>query len=88
MSTMGYGTHLPVLFVSNGNGEDAIACGIVRALQRRAPDLRVMALPLVGDGRAYERLGVEVVGPRGSMPSGGLIMAGWRQALHDLRAGV
>src|SRR5687768_7654065 len=77
-----------VLIMSNGYGEDAIACGIVESLQRTAPALRVLAMPLVGEGRAYQHLGVEVVGPRVLLPSGGLILAGWTNILTDMRAGL
>jgi uncharacterized protein (TIGR03492 family) len=77
-----------VLIVSNGYGEDAIACGIVASLQRTAPTLRLLAMPLVGEGRAYQKLGVEVVGPRELLPSGGLILAGWSNILSDMRAGL
>mgnify|MGYP006275903821 CR=1 FL=1 len=76
-----------VLFVSNGFGEDTIAASIVEEIQRVDGAPRVLAMPLVGEGLAYQRLGVEIVGPRRSMPSGGLIMAGWSHLLKDLRAG-
>lgn len=76
----------PVLFVSNGYGEDVIAAGIVEALLRRG--VRVMALPLVGEGHAYARVGAELVGPRELMPSGGLIMENWARFFTDVGAGL
>ena len=76
-----------VLFVSNGYGEDTIAASIVEQLLDMLNPPRVLAMPLVGEGRAYARLGVEVVGPRRLMPSGGLVLAGWSNILTDLRAG-
>lgn len=79
---------IPVLFVSNGYGEDAIAGGIVESLQATAPHLRILAMPLVGQGKAYSRLGVEVVGPQVLLPSGGLILSKWTHIFSDLRAGL
>lgn len=78
----------PVLFVSNGYGEDAIAGGIVERLLATPGAPRVLAMPLVGEGRAYNRLGVEVVGPRELLPSGGLILARWANIFRDLHAGL
>ncbi len=77
-----------ILFVSNGYGEDTIASSIVSQLLPRAAGYRVMAMPLVGEGRAYNQPGVELVGPRELLPSGGLILARWANILHDLRAGL
>lgn len=76
-----------VLFVSNGFGEDTIASSIVEHLLAAVNPPRVIAMPLVGEGLAYARLGIELVGPRELMPSGGLILAGWSNILTDMRAG-
>lgn len=76
-----------VLVLSNGYGEDTIAASIVSHLLASGSPVRVLAMPLVGEGRAYARLGVEIVGPRQLMPSGGLILAGWSNILTDIRAG-
>ncbi len=60
-----------VLFLSNGHGEDLNASLILRALLELAPDVDVAALPIVGQGQAYRRLGVNIIGPTQQLPSGG-----------------
>lgn len=77
-----------VLFVSNGYGEDTIAAAIVEPLLRPGSPVDVVALPLVGAGQAYRRLGVPIVGPGVLLPSGGLILARWNNLWHDFRAGL
>lgn len=76
-----------ILFLSNGFGEDTIAASIVEEIQRIDGAPRVLAMPLVGEGQAYQRLGVDIVGPRRLMPSGGLILTGWSNIITDIRAG-
>ena len=72
-----------VLLVSNGAGEDAIA----REVACRAKGLDLDALPLVGQGVAYEGV-ARRVGPRRSMPSGGLIPEALGNLLRDLAGGL
>jgi uncharacterized protein (TIGR03492 family) len=72
-----------VLLVSNGAGEDAIA----REVACRAQGLELEALPLVGQGVAYEGV-ARRVGPRRSMPSGGLIPEALGNLLRDLVGGL
>jgi len=60
-----------VLFLSNGHGEDLNSSLIVAALQRQQPDLAVSALPIVGEGKAYRRLGVPIICPTQQLPSSG-----------------
>jgi len=61
-----------VLFLSNGHGEDAISCQILQALKASSSDVDVAAMPIVGDGAAYGRSGVPMIGPTSKMPSGGV----------------
>jgi len=75
----------PVLFVTNGHGEVAIA-------ERIAAELRALGawrtdhFPLVGAG--FARPGFPDVGPQARMPSGGLVaMGNVRAFAQDLRAG-
>lgn len=77
-----------VLFVSNGYGEDTIAASIVERLMAPGSPVDVAALPMVGEGQAYRRLGVEMVGPSVLLPSGGLILARWANIWNDFRAGL
>lgn len=60
-------------------------------LDRMVPHLpgwRFVALPLVGDGRAYDGGAAEVVGPRQSLPAAGLTLHHPALAWRDLRAGL
>lgn len=75
-----------VRLLSNGHGEDAVGALLAEALLKLEPKLNVQAFPVVGAGRAYERL-VPVLGPRRTMPSGGLMMHTGAAFWGDLRAG-
>ena len=74
-----------VLFVSNGHGEAAIAARLAAELRVRVP-FQTDHLALVGDKPSPT--GFVDVGPRRSMPSGGLVaMGNVRAFVGDLRAG-
>ena len=77
-----------LLCLSNGHGEDEVAVRILAALQQRSGFLKLAALPLVGTGSAYTRLGISVLEPIQSMPSGGFIATDGRQLVRDLRHGL
>jgi len=75
-----------VLFVTNGHGEAAIAERIAVELERIVPGAQLDHLALVGDTPSRH---LRDVGPRASMPSGGLIaMFNLRNIARDLRAGL
>jgi len=74
------------LFVSNGHGEDVIAAALACRLQARGVEL--VAVPLVGRGGAYERIGVTVLGPRSELPGGGFTMMSLAAFWADLRGGL
>jgi uncharacterized protein (TIGR03492 family) len=75
-----------VLFVSNGHGEAAIADRIAAELRAVMPDATLDHLALVGEPTSDS---MREVGPRRTMPSGGLIaMGNVRNLLRDLRAGL
>lgn len=76
-----------LLAVSNGHGEDEIACRVLDALRPRVPGLRVEAWAMVGRGAAYRARGVPVVGPANLLPSEGFGTLGLRSFLRDLAAG-
>jgi uncharacterized protein (TIGR03492 family) len=74
-----------ILFVSNGHGETAIAARIAREL-RAISSAQLDHLPLVGEGATGAEL--QVIGPRATMPSGGLVaMGNVGNLARDLRAG-
>ncbi len=75
-----------VLFVSNGHGEVAIAARIARAV-RELSEIRCDHLALVGDASRTGTL--HDVGPRRSMPSGGMIaMGNVANIARDVAAGL
>jgi uncharacterized protein (TIGR03492 family) len=60
-----------ILFLSNGHGEDLNASLILKALREIAPDIETAAMPIVGEGNAYRKLEVPIIGPTQKLPSGG-----------------
>jgi len=78
---------LRVLFVANGHGETAIAARIAQDVRAAAGfPVGLDLLPLVGTGAGAAPLAL--VGPRATMPSGGLVAMGNVAAFaRDLRAG-
>jgi len=78
-----------LLCLSNGHGEDVIAVRVLQALQHLSNVPKLFALPLVGEGRAYQALGIPLIGPVKAMPSGGFIyLDGGRQLARDLQGGL
>ncbi len=77
-----------VLFLSNGHGEDAINCQILKALRASGADVDVSAMPVVGDGAAYTRSTVPIIGPTSKMPSSGVFYMNPLYLLKDIRAGL
>jgi len=62
-----------VLFLSNGHGEDLITTTIIKKLFEECSYLSIRALPLVGEGKAYDEVDIKVLGPRKMMPSSGFV---------------
>lgn len=79
---------MKLLCLSNGHGEDIIAISILQQLQRLSPTLQLSALPLVGEGYAYQNLNIPVIGKVQQMPSGGFIYMDSRQLLRDVKGGL
>lgn len=80
------GSSFTILCISNGHGEDQVASRIVMALRERG--VEIIALPIVGEGGAYRRLGVPTLDAVQTMPSGGFIYQDWRQFWRDLQGGL
>ncbi|HZO93821.1 MAG TPA: hypothetical protein VFB22_08610 [Candidatus Baltobacteraceae bacterium] len=74
------------LFVSNGHGEAAIAAAIAARVRDLDPGLRTEHLPLVGEAHGAQPF--PDVGPRRTMPSGGLVVMNPRALARDVRAGL
>jgi uncharacterized protein (TIGR03492 family) len=81
-------TPLQLLVLSNGHGEDIISIRILRELQKLSAPPDIFALPLVGEGIAYQELAIPVVGSVRKMPSGGFIYMDGRQLMGDVRGGL
>ena len=77
-----------LLCISNGHGEDLIAVRILQSVQGLLPHLEMAALPIVGEGRQYQKLGIEIIGPTKQMPSGGFIYMDGQQLARDLQGGL
>lgn len=77
-----------ILFISNGHGEDNHSSYVIETLLQLYPSLEVAAMPIVGEGNAYRRLGVPIIGPTQNMPSGGFSYINRLRLLTDLKAGL
>jgi len=77
-----------ILLVSNGHAEDLTAAAIGAHLRHSLPDTEMRALPLVGMGKAYDQKGIENLGLRKVLPSGGFAKEGLGYFLKDLAAGL
>jgi uncharacterized protein (TIGR03492 family) len=79
---------LEIFVVSNGLIEDMMACQIIKHLKQNIPTITIKALPLVGEGKAYIRENVQVLGPCKNLPSEGLTHFGFKYLLKDIKAGL
>lgn len=79
---------MKLLCISNGHGEDAIALPILQELRRLPnPPAEIVALPIVGVGKAYSDNDFSIVGAVQTMPSGGFNQDR-RQLIRDIRGGL
>ncbi|WP_267383421.1 lipid-A-disaccharide synthase-related protein [Cyanobacterium sp. uoEpiScrs1] len=77
-----------VLFISNGTGEDLNASLILQSLIKIAPKTNIVAMALVGSGNAYQRLGISLIGPRQTLPSGGIFYTHFLNLVKDISSGL
>lgn len=77
-----------LLFISNGHGEDLISCQIIQHFRQICPNTAIAALPIVGEGKAYHRLNVEIISPTLPLPSGGVFYMNPFFLIKDLWAGL
>ncbi|MBE9098204.1 lipid-A-disaccharide synthase-related protein [Vacuolonema iberomarrocanum] len=77
-----------LLCLSNGHGEDAIACRILQSLQQSTAIKELAALPLVGTGQAYQAANIPIIGRTQAMPSGGFVYMDGSQLARDVRGGL
>ncbi|MEO1670809.1 MAG: lipid-A-disaccharide synthase-related protein [Cyanobacteria bacterium J06631_2] len=79
---------MKLLVLSNGHGEDIIAIRIIERLLQDFKELEITALPIVGQGYAYQKLNIPLAGRVQQMPSGGFIYQGGSPLWQDLRGGL
>ena len=79
---------MKLLVLSNGHGEDGIAASIIEQLCIIADKLEIQALPIVGTGYVYSKLGIPIIGEVQQMPSGGFIYMGGNPLWQDLNDGL
>lgn len=77
-----------MLFLSNGHGEDICNSQILQSFIQLKPDAEVAAMPIVGDGDAYRRLGVSIICPTSRMPSGGVFYMNPLFLFKDIKEGL
>ncbi len=77
-----------LLFLSNGHGEDLNSCCIIQTLTKKYPQVEVAAMPIVGEGEAYHQLGIPIIGPVQTMPSGGIFYMNPLSLLKDISSGL
>ena len=68
-------------------GEDQIAVRIIKQLQI-VTNIELVALPIVGQGYAYENNHIAIAGRVQQMPSGGFIYMGGNPLWQDVRGGL
>ncbi|MGK7939762.1 MAG: lipid-A-disaccharide synthase-related protein [Crocosphaera sp.] len=78
---------MKILVISNGHGEDVIAASLVEALTGLSNVSNIAALPLVGEGYAYQRLSIPIIGTVKTMPSGGFNQD-IKQLWRDVKGGL
>ncbi|MEO1396985.1 MAG: lipid-A-disaccharide synthase-related protein [Cyanobacteria bacterium J06634_5] len=77
-----------LLYISNGHGEDNHSSHIIRTLRAIRPELDIAALPIVGEGNAYKKIGIPIVGPTYTLPSGGFTYMNRLRLIDDIKAGL
>lgn len=64
---------MKILIISNGYGEDHIACNLINAIKQTVPQAEFITIPLVGEGHAYKSNGLKPIIKNKILPSGGFI---------------
>jgi uncharacterized protein (TIGR03492 family) len=79
---------MKLLCISNGHGEDAIALPVLQELRKLVKSSEIVALPIVGVGKAYTDNDFSIAGKVQVMPSGGFLNQDNRQLARDLQGGL
>lgn len=81
-------SRLRLLVLSNGHGEDIIAVRIIQALQTLSSPPDIFVLPIVGEGHAYQKINVPIIGKVQNMPSGGFVYMDSKELMRDVSGGL
>lgn len=79
---------MKLLVISNGHGEDIIAVRIIEQLHMTLQNWQITALPIVGEGYAYQKLQIPLIGKVQAMPSGGFVYMSKNHLFADLQGGL
>ena len=77
-----------ILFLSNGHGEDSCNGEIIKALLSLDVNFKLVAVPIVGEGTIYKQLGVPILTPTRTLPSGGFLYMNPLVFLKDIASGL
>ncbi|MGV0103117.1 lipid-A-disaccharide synthase-related protein [Nostoc sp. DSM 114160] len=77
-----------ILFISNGHGEDNHTSHVIQTLRQLNPSIKMAAMPIVGEGKAYRSLDIPIIGPTQIMPSGGFFYMKRLYLLKDFQSGL
>ena len=80
-----------LLIISNGHGEDIIACEIIKEILLLKKFNNIEVMPLVGDGKIFDRFispKIIKIGFQKVLPSGGFSNQSFRAFLNDLKEGM
>ncbi len=89
MEAINIGRNSSILLISNGYGEDIIGSKILQEFLKKRDNINdIFVLPVVGEGKAYKSLNVELVGPVSTLPSGGFARNSLNNLFKDLKAGL
>ncbi len=81
-----------LLFLSNGHGEDTIACRVIGSLYEINPDISYEVMPIVGEGTVFAKFIKEgwlsKIGSATVLPSGGFSNQSVIGLVLDLKAGL
>ncbi|MDD2430719.1 MAG: lipid-A-disaccharide synthase-related protein [Firmicutes bacterium] len=78
---------MTILIVSNGHGEDILASELGKKIVANTT-YKVLALPLVGQGLAYDKSGIKKIHAQPLLPSGGFAYLGLKNLQKDISAGL
>ncbi|MEL6777893.1 MAG: lipid-A-disaccharide synthase-related protein, partial [Cyanobacteria bacterium J06597_16] len=79
---------MKLLCISNGHGEDVIACRILNAVRQSHPTLELSALPITGSGSTYLSSDIPIIGQTKVLPSGGFLNRDPKQLARDVQKGL